>query len=255
MSPVTQVKHYPALPHGVIEEVFEGVWFVQGQIKMPTLLPVKFSRAMTVIKGDQDELTLINTMRLSESGLADLEQLGRVRYVIRIAGFHGRDDAFYRDRYGAKLYAVEGQEYVRGLGKKNAKPYMEPDVYLNDKSALPIADAKIKIIPSSTPPEAVILLEKEGGILIAGDSLQHMEKPDRYFNFLAKVMMKKMGFFKACNVGPGWLKFATPKVSDVRALLDMTFSHVLPCHGDPVIDNAREKYRPAITGELDGAQA
>jgi hypothetical protein len=132
---------------------------------------------------------------------------------------------------------------------------MEADEWLHEDSALPIADAKLKVFSSSNPPEAVCLLEREGGILICGDSLQHMPKPDEFFNWPAKLMMKRFGFFKPYNVGPGWLQFARPTAADVRSLLELEFEHVLPAHGLPVLGNAKGKYRPTIEGELKGCHS
>jgi len=245
--------HLPASPHGPLERLFEGVWFVRGGVKMPMFLPMRIGRSMTVVRCE-DGLAIINSMRLSEEGLRALDALGDVKHVIRIGGFHGRDDGFYRERYGAKVYAVEGQTYVRGMDPK--KPtFMEPDEWLNAQSALPIADARLKLFPSSNPPEAVCLLEREGGILVAGDTLQHTPEPDEHFSFLAKIMMKKMGFFVPYNVGPGWLQFARPTRADVRSILELNFDHVLPGHGAPVIGDAKRKYRLVIEGELKGCHA
>jgi hypothetical protein len=207
-------KHLPASPHGQFKELFDGIWFIRGGIKMPMRMPMRIGRSMTVVRG-VDGLTLFNSMRLSEEGLKELEALGDVKHVVRLAGFHGRDDGFYRDRYGAKVYAVEGQSYVRGMDpKKGPEPYMEPDEWLNEQSTLPIADAKLKVFTTSKPPEALCLIERHGGILIAGDSLQHTPEPDEYTSFLAKVIMKRMGFMK----------------------------------------RAKEKYRPTIEGELKGCR-
>lgn len=248
--------HLSAAPHGPLEELFEGIWHVRGGVKMPMLMPMKIGRAMTVVRGD-DGLVLFNSMRLSERGLKELDALGEVKHVIRIAGFHGRDDGFYRDRYGAKVYAIEGQTYFRGIDPKKfgPEPFLEPDEWLTEGSALPIADAKLKVLSTSTPPEALCLIQRHGGILIAGDSLQNAPRPDEYYNFLAKIMMKRMGFLKPYNVGPGWLRFARPTVADVRSILDLEFEHLLPCHGEPIIGGAKEKYRPTIEGELKGARS
>lgn len=247
--------HLPPSRHGRLEELFEGIWFVRGGIKMPMRIPMRIGRSMTVVRGD-DGLTIFNSMRLSEKGLKELEALGDVKHVVRLAGFHGRDDGFYRERYGAKVYAAEGQRYVRGMDPKKdgPEPFMEPDEWLNEQSALPIVDAKLKVFSTSKPPEALCLIERHGGILIAGDSLQHTPKPDEFYSFLAKLMMKRMGFMKPHNVGPGWLQFAHPTVADVRSILDLDFEHVLPAHGDAVIGDAKEKYRPAIEGELKGCR-
>lgn len=246
--------HPPASPHGRFREVFEGVWFIRGGIKMPMLVPMKIGRAMTIVRGE-DGLVIFNSMRLSDEGLDELESLGEVKHVIRLAGFHGRDDGFYRERYGAEVHAVEGQTYVRGMDPAKAESYMQPDTWLTEESTLPIADARLKIFSSSNPPEALCRLEREGGILIAGDSLQHSPTPDEFFNFPAKLMMKRFGFFKPHNVGPGWLQFAKPSAAEVRSILDLDFQHVLPGHGDVVVGGAKEKYRAAIEGELKGCHA
>lgn len=245
------VEALPASPHGAFEEVFDGIWFIRGGLKMPMKVPMKMSRSMTVVRGGDGGLSLFNTMRLSEAGLEQLDAFGPVRHVIRLAGFHGRDDGFYRDRYGATVYAIKGQRYVRGMSMDGAE-YMQPDVLLSEGEGLPIDGATLKIIHSSDPPEAICRLDREGGILITGDSLQQTPAPDEFFNLPARFMMKRFGFFKPYNVGPGWLQFAHPSASEVRTILEMDFAHVLPGHGTAVIGGAKDKFRPAIEGDLKG---
>jgi glyoxylase-like metal-dependent hydrolase (beta-lactamase superfamily II) len=246
MSEHTQ--HPLALNHGPIDEVFEGIWYVRGAMKMPMKLPMRISRAMTIIKNpNNDELTLINTVRLTEDGLAELDKLGKVTNIIRIAGFHGRDDGFYRDRYDAKIYAIKGQVYTRKLENNvEQEGYLQPDVWLDANSTLPIENAKLKIIESSSPTEGIIRLDTNGGILVTGDSLQNTGAPDQYVNLPAKLLMKMMGFYKPYNVGPGWIKFGTPNTDEIKSILDLDFEHVLPGHGLPVIDDAKEKFRLGI---------
>ena len=72
----------PALPHGDIQEVFPDVFFVTGT--MQTVLMGAhwhFSRNMTIVR-DGTELTLINTVRLDDAGLAQLDALGTVKNVL-----------------------------------------------------------------------------------------------------------------------------------------------------------------------------
>ena len=234
--------HPAALPHGELKEIFPDVFFVTGSVRMAR--PVTFSRNMTVVR-EGESLTLINSVRLNEAGLAALDALGKVEHVIRIAGFHGMDDPFYKDHYGAKVWAMEGQGYFAGF-ETNKPPYFEPDAWLTADTPLPFAGAKLFVFERAKPSEGLILLEREGGIVVAGDSLQNWARPDRYFSFLAKPMMWFMGFFKAHNVGPGWLKGAKPARAGVRAVLDLPFDHVLPVHGEPVVGGAKELFRPAI---------
>lgn len=239
----------PAAPHGELEEVLPDIFFVQGtvQLKKPRL---SFSRNMTVIR-HEGELTLVNTVRLDEAGLERLDALGEVKHVVRIAGFHGMDDPFYKDRYGAEVWAVKGQKYARGFDntKAEARTYFEADVEMSADTALPFPGAKLIVIEGETP-EALVWLERDGGILITGDALQNWRGADPYFSLMAKIMMRFMGFLKPHNVGPGWLKQAKPRREDLATLLKHDFDKVLPSHGETVMSEAKAAYRPALERAL-----
>jgi hypothetical protein len=241
---MTEKTFPPVLPHGEIEEVFPNVFFVTGTIGMPGSMPVRFSRNMTIVR-QGERLVLINSVRLNDEGLRQLDKLGKVTDVIRIAGFHGMDDPFYKDHYGAKVWVVRGQKYFKGFAASSA-PYFEPDETMDATSKLPLDGAKLFVFQSTKIPEGLLLLEREGGILVAGDCLQHWHKTDRYFSFLAKIMLPIMGFVKAYNVGPGWLANAKPSGDELRKVLDLPFEHVLPSHGAFVRGGAREHFRAAI---------
>lgn len=234
-----------ALRHGELREVFDGIWMVTGTVRMPGPLPVTFSRNMTVVR-EGDALVLVNSVRLDDAGLAALEALGRPAHVIRLAAFHGLDDRFYQTKYGAKVWAVEGSLYLPGFETDPSKAYFTPDHLMRADTALPIAGAELIRIASAKPPEGLLLLPREGGILISGDVLQNWAAPDAYFSFLGRVMMRAMGFIKPYNLGPGWLRGAKPDLDEVRAILDLDFEHVLPAHGVEVIGDAKAKYRPAF---------
>ena len=105
----------PLMPHGEIETVFDDVFFVTGTSR-PNFggEQWQFSRNMTILR-ENGALTLVNTVRLDEAGLETLDGLGRVVNVVKIGGFHGIDDPFYVDRYGAKLWALPGMQHEGGL--------------------------------------------------------------------------------------------------------------------------------------------
>lgn len=234
----------PALPHGALREVLPDVFVVTGTVAMPGPLPVRFSRAMTVVR-DGGRLVLVNSVRLDEAGLRALTALGEVTDVVRLAANHGMDDPFYKDRFGAKVWAVRGQRYTAGFDSTSPTTYFEPDAFMDAGSALPIADATLVTIRSS-PPEGLLLLARHGGTLLSGDCLQNWDAPDAYFSLLGKAMMRLMGFLRPHNVGPGWLKQNRPPKSELAGLLDLRFANVLPSHGAPVLGDARERYRPAV---------
>jgi hypothetical protein len=235
--------HPPALPHGELREVLPEIWMVTGTLAMGPL-PMRFSRNMTVIR-EGERLVLVNTVRLDDGGLRALDALGKVTDVVRLAGFHGMDDPFYAERYGAKVWAPRGQRYTAGFDTKSPTTYFAPHVEMDATTELPLARARLYVI-ASDPPEALLLLERDGGIVLTGDALQHWHEADAYFSFLGKWTMKAMGFLKPHNVGPGWLRQAKPDLSQVRGILDLPFNHVLPTHGAPVIGGARDAFRPTI---------
>jgi hypothetical protein len=234
--------HPPAHPHGELREVFPGVHFVQGTVAMGP--GIRFSRNMTIVR-DGDRLVAINSVRLDDAGLAQLDKLGNITDVIRLAGFHGSDDPFYKERYGAKVWAIKGQPYIAGFDPRKAVPYFAADEEIDESSALPIANAKIHLI-GSRPPEALLLLARDGGVLVSGDALQNWGRTDPYFSFFGGLMMRAMGFIKPHAVGPAWLKNAKPPAEHLRDVLSLEFDHLLPAHGEPVIGGAKASYRPAL---------
>jgi hypothetical protein len=234
--------HPPAYPHGELREVLPGLFFVTGTTAMGP--GMRFSRNMTVIR-EGERLVLVNTVRLDDAGLKALDALGRVTDVIRLAGFHGSDDPFYKERYGAKVWAIRGQRYTAGFDTKAPEVYFEPDVQIDETTRLPLADARIHVF-ASTPPEGLLVLARDGGVVVSGDCLQHWASTDAYFSFFGGLMMKMMGFIKPHNVGPGWLKQGRPPAGDLRAVLDLPFENVLPAHGAPVLGGAKPAWRPAI---------
>lgn len=244
---MTTTRKFPeSQRHGDIRKVFENIYFVTGTVAMNALLPMKFSRNMAIIK-EGDELTLVNTVRLNEEGLAQLDKLGKVKNVIRLAAFHGMDDPFYKDRYNATVWSVDAP-YATGFSKhpKAEEIYFTPDVVLSDASDLPLKDAKIFEFKTSSLAELLLLMNVDGGIVVAGDSMQNISGPDQYFNFFAKIMMRMMGFFNPYNIGPGWIKITTPDPKEIKSVLNLEFEHVLPSHGEPVIGDARKLYEPTI---------
>ena len=76
--------HPPAEPHGEIREVLPNVFFVTGTISMSRPMRMSFSRNMTIVR-EGERLMLINSVRLDEAGLAELDKLGKVTDVIRLA--------------------------------------------------------------------------------------------------------------------------------------------------------------------------
>jgi hypothetical protein len=199
----------PVQPHGELQPIMDDAWFVSGSVVFKPL--IRLVRNMVVLRHD-GELTLINSVRLNGAGEATLDALGTVRHVMKI-GIHGMDDAYYVDKYGARQW--------------NCSDLAEADT-------LPVPGLSTFLFEDTVQPEAALLLERSGGLLITCDSVQHWV-PSKLMSPLAKVMTPLMGFANPAQIGPPWRKKQTPKDGSLRADFDrlcaLSFDRLIGGHG------------------------
>lgn len=223
----------PAWPHGELEEVFPGIFFVTGTMKTVLMgANWHFSRNMTVVR-EGDALTLINTVRLDDAGLAKLESLGRVANVVRIGSLHGLDDAFYKSRYDATYWALPGMPHEQGVA---ADRELVPD------GEVPFAGCSVFVFRTTKLPEAILRIDRAGGVLVACDALQNWVAPNEFFSDESRELMTGMGFFQSANLGPVFMKVNEPKGEDFVRLRELSFRHALCGHGSPLRDTAKQAY-------------
>ena len=232
MSPI--IHHFPpALAHGPLREVFTDIFLVTGA--MHGLIggaPWQFSRNMTVVR-EGDQLTLINALRLDDAGLAQLERLGRVAHVVKLGALHGRDDAFNVAHHGATFWALPGMTHDEGL---------LPDKLLVPGGEMPFAGCELFAFATTRQPEGILRVDRDGGVLIACDALQHWPAPDEFFADDTRRIMQDMGFFHGANLGPVWMQINEPRAEDFARLEQLEFRHVLAGHGAPLREHARDAF-------------
>jgi len=228
---------YPeATVHGEIEEVFKDIFFVTGSVLMAPNL--RLSRNMIIIR-EGNSLSLICAIRLDSAGIDKLDALGKVENVIKLGAYHlggknGLDDPFYVNRYKAKLWAISGMEHKMGLETTNC---------LSVQGQLPFSEGAFFVYETSKMPEGLILIKKEGGILISADSLQNWIHIDPCFSELGGTKMQKGGFIQPANIGPQWFRMCQPNQSDFDKVEELDFQHLLPSHGVPIKNTAKEQYK------------
>jgi hypothetical protein len=223
----------PALPHGPIHEVFPDVFFVTGTMRGEFFGSMwQFNRNMIIVR-EGERLGLVNAVRLDDEGLAALEALGEVAHVVRLGAMHGRDDAFYVDRYHATYWALPGAP-----GDTGVPPHRE----LVEGGELPFAGASLFAFRTTKLPEGILVLDRAGGIAIACDSLQNWVEPDALFLDDTVATMRSMGFFTPANLGPAWMMVSEPKAEDFVRLKAVPFRHALCGHGQPLRDDAQAAY-------------
>lgn len=207
-----------AQPHGALEPIFEDAWYLTGSVQFKPL--VRLSRNMVVLR-HEGELTVINAIRLNAEGEAALAELGRVAHVVKI-GFHGMDDGYYLDRYDARYCVVDGMQ----VGDDAER--------MTDGGAFPVPGVRVLCFEHTIQPEAALLVERDGGLLITCDSVQHWV--DRgYLSPLARLITGVMGFKKPAQIGPPWREKQTPAGGSLKAdferIAALPFERIIGGHG------------------------
>lgn len=220
----------PAYSHDPIKQLYKNIYLLHGSIKMGPGLAM--NRNMIIIK-DSTELTLLNPVRMNETGLAELESLGEVKRIMRLGDFHGLDDAFYLERYDCEFWAQAGQDTY-----KTPTPTHE----INTQSNSPITNTSFFIFKTALYPEAALLI-KDHKLLITTDSIQFYNDWS-YFTWITKLVFKLLGFKQGLNIGLPWLKRVSPKgqsmKEDFSNLMKLEFDSIIAAHGSLLKSNAKE---------------
>lgn len=225
-------EYSPAWPHGALEAAFPDVFVVLGTNRTSHAgVDLQFSRTMTVVR-EAGALTLLNTVRLDEEGLRALEALGEVRHVVRLGAFHGRDDPFYCDRYGATLWALPAAVHADGRA---------PGRLLAEGGPFPLADGAAFVFESASLPEAAVVLARAGGILITCDAIHNWTAVDRFFSPECGAMLTAQRMIGPANIPSTWIGACNPRVDDFRRLLALPFRHLISAHGEPLRDEAHPR--------------
>jgi hypothetical protein len=233
------IQFTPAWPHGEIQKIFPDVFFVTGTNKVQHEgADIQTSRNMVIIRNGS-ELTLINTVRLNEEGLEKLDQLGDVTHIMRIGAFHGRDDVFYRSYYPkSQLWTLKGMTYDNGL---------KSDQELTPESKKPFPGCSLFVFETSSLPEGILHLDREGGILISCDSIQNITATDPFYSIETAKSFQDQGLVRPANISPIWLGATHTKGSDFdRLLKTMTFRHLITAHGEPVRNTAHQQVTATV---------
>lgn len=227
---VTAADFPAAQPHEGLQPIFEDAWYVTGSVMLKPL--VRLIRNMVVLRHEH-ELTVVNAIRLDAAGERALDALGKVAHVMKIGG-HGMDDAYYADRYGAKLWAADPENGTAEL---------------TESTELPFPDARIFRFRDTRHPEGALLLERNGGLLVTCDSVQHWV-PHALMSTGAKVVTSLLGFKHPAQIGPPWRKLMTPPGGSLRndfeTMASLPFDKLIGGHGGLLEADASRVLRESV---------
>lgn len=222
-----------AQPHGEIKQVFNNIFIVTGTNQIHhDGINLQFSRNMIIVR-ENNTLTLINTVRLNDEGLAALNNLGKVINVVRIGAFHGYDDAFYLDHYKATFWAIKGMTHQSGR---------QTDVELEPNGLMPFSHCTLFNFTTTAHHEGILLIQHtEGNILVTCDSVQNWSTVDAFFNEATAQSFQAQSMIKPANIPDTWLQACKPEISELKKLKELRFKHLLSAHGEPLKESAYEK--------------
>ncbi|MBA2629026.1 MAG: hypothetical protein H0U78_03215 [Rickettsiaceae bacterium] len=234
------ILEIPAWPHGEIRQIFDDIFFVSGTNKTThDGVKLQHSRNMVIVR-EEGKLSLINTVHLTDIGLEALEKLGQVDKVIRIGVFHGRDDAFYVNKYQASLWALPGMHDQNGR---------HIDVEFTEQGQQPFAGCSLLTFATAKFSEAVIHINRHGGILVSCDSIKNWASSDEYFSEKTAAAYQEQGFFGKATISKIWQQAMAVKASDFEKLKKLSFRHLLSAHGEPLLDTAYQDVTNTIKQE------
>ena len=230
------MSHPPALAHGPITRVCDGVHTVRGTYRMAPGMWI--GRTMTLIDTG-DGLAVLNPVRLDEAGEAELAKLGTVKHLVKVSDSHSHDDAYYVHHFKATAWALEGAK-LKGFSEDKR---LGPDS--------PFEGAVVIEYPGTSAwRECAVLVKHGGGTLVTCDAIQNCVDADGC-SFVARAMMPVLGFKGGVIVPKVWRKYqkvAGGAVSKALAgLLDTSFANLIAGHGPAAIGGADAAVRAAVT--------
>jgi hypothetical protein len=228
---------YPAaLAHDPILPIADGVFAVRGGFQMGR--GIRISRTMTIVATDTG-LVLFNAMRLTDSGLRELETLGTVKHLVKLSDSHGVDEPFYVERYRPTVWALE---------KCAHKPGVSTSCALGPEG--PVGGGEVLSYPGTSGwAECGYWIPHGGGTLIACDALQNHSDTE-HTSFMARWLTPLMGFKGGLIVAPMWRKYQKIQGAQVREAfrptLERSFQNLIPGHGPAIIGGADDRARVVI---------
>ena len=223
-----------AMPHGALTRVADDVYLVRGSFKLAP--GVAIGRTMAVVKHG-DELTVLNSVRLSQAGEAELERIGRVAHVVKLSDHHGLDDPYYVRRFQAVFWSLPAATH----------PGLERGMTLGPEG--PIPGAEVIVLGDTRSPEAAYRVPQGGGTLVACDALQNCVDTEGA-SFLGRVLGSALGFKGGMIVPPMWKKTQGLAGETLRSglagLCAKPFENLVAGHGPALVGGAADQVRAAI---------
>lgn len=95
--------------------------------------------------------------------------------------------------------------------------------------------------------EALIHLDKYGGVLISCDSIKNWQSQDEYFDNATFASMMKAGSISRAKIDSTWVDAMGPSLEDLEKIKMLDISVLISAHGAPLLEKAKK----AIINSID----
>lgn len=218
-------------PHGPLEDLGDGVWTVAGEITMPL---GHFPRRMTVVVLQGGRVAIWSAVPLNQTGMAKIDGLGTVSFLIVPGVGHRLDIKAWKKRYPhAKVLC--------GSGARDAVLEAVPVDATTNVLGDPTVD--FHEVPGVEGKEVALLIRRAGGTtLVVNDIIANVHHPN---GIGAKVMARLMGFGVKEPQMPwvGEKMFVKDKAAIANAMrgwaAEPGLKRIVVSHGDVITEDCR----------------
>lgn len=172
---------WTVLPHDPLETLEDGLWRVEGSLPG---MPLR--RVMTVARRADGGLVVHNAMALDEAGMAALEALGPVAFLVVPGRFHRLDAPRFHHRYPqAKVVAPAG-------ARASVEALLKVDLTYDEVP--PDPQVTLRTLHGIGEREGVMQVRTPGGVtLVFNDALFNMPHVPGLKGALLRYVTKSSG--------------------------------------------------------------
>ena len=163
---------------GSLQALEENLWVVDGTIQMP---PGPLPRRMTVARLASGELVVFSGIALDAVATAEIEALGRPRFLVVPNGYHRQDAPWWKGRYPG----------MRVVAPERARAAVDEVVKVDDTVG-DFADPNVRFVPvAGTKGESALLVHHgSSATLVVNDLIANV----RDSRGAMKLVLTLMGF-------------------------------------------------------------
>lgn len=221
---------WKVLQHDAIEQLADNLWSVQGDL--PNM---QLRRRMIIARLPSGDLVIHSAIALDDAGMAQLEALGRPRWLVVPNGWHRIDAPRYRARY-PDLQVICPRDSQKRVAEVVQVDFTydtfpqpdagQPTVWFEHFGGLKAMEG------------AMLVRSADGITVVLGDSLFNLKHMPGLFGFIYGRLLGNAGGPKVTLIGRLFLMAGDGKAT-YRAWLEKTAAlsrlvRVIPGHGEVI---------------------